>query len=278
MILWQSSSSNNKCQGLSWGRQLIAHKLPIPFLSSLADVLEPCLTHRIPYQIGPSCWSLHVGPVQQTNLSILVHGPHMTTSKNSDTWIPCFSFSVTKLSRQVHGPHMTTSKNFGAWILCFFCFSFSVTTLALSIWFHNLCATFRSTFWLPCWAPALQYFLAGPAQLAVLPPLYLWLHSYVVQMRSWICKKSACFLPLGSKMVLLIRCLFLQTDAIYTQSKNQYLCVLFPSQTLGCGYFSPVHGCSRIYFVHMCFVVLFVVHAPELHGCEFWQIFLKTKL
>ena len=57
--------------------------------------------------------------------------------------------------------HMTTSKNFCTWILCF---SLSVTTLALSVWFHMLCTTIRSNFWPLCSTHALWHFQADSAQ------------------------------------------------------------------------------------------------------------------
>ena len=88
MITWLSH--DNKRLGASRGSQFIPHKLPCPILflfkkkkkeKKEAYVIEPCLTHRIPYLTGPSCSSPHVGPVQQTNLCIQVHGPNMTTSK-----------------------------------------------------------------------------------------------------------------------------------------------------------------------------------------------------
>ena len=105
-------------------------------------MIEPCLTHRIPYEIGPNRWSLHVGPVQQARLSIQVHEAPMATSKTFGTWIPCISLSV--------------------------------TTLVLSIWFHNLRTTSGSSFWPLCSAHALRHFQSGSAQLAILTPPCLW--------------------------------------------------------------------------------------------------------
>ena len=60
-----------------------------------------------------------------------------------------------QLCIHVQGPHTTTRNNPGTWMSCF---SLSVTTLALSIWFHSLRTTTGSNFWPLCSALALQYF------------------------------------------------------------------------------------------------------------------------
>ena len=68
---------------------------------------------------------------------------------------------------------MATRENFGKWIPCF---SLSATTLSQSIWFHNLHATTGSNFWPLCSTHAVRHFQAGSAQIAILPPPYLWLN------------------------------------------------------------------------------------------------------
>ena len=58
---------------------------------------------------------------------------------------------------------------FGTWL----CFLLSVTTLTLSIWFHNLCTTTRSDAWPLCSAHVVRHFQAGSEQLVILTPPYL---------------------------------------------------------------------------------------------------------
>ena len=65
---------------------------------------------------------------------------------------------------------LTSSKNFGTRIPCF---SLPVTSLVLSIWFHNLRTITGSNVWLLCSAHALRHFQAGTAWVAILPPPHL---------------------------------------------------------------------------------------------------------
>ena len=65
---------------------------------------------------------------------------------------------------------LTTSKNFGTRIPCF---SLSVTTLVVSIWFHNLRTITGSNVWPLCSAHALRHLQAGTAWVVILPPPYL---------------------------------------------------------------------------------------------------------
>lgn len=107
-------SFDNKRRGISWGNQWIARKSLCPIFSSFKRAM----------------WSDHAWYTEYHIKLATVTDHHMWDQFHE------------------HGPCVTTSKNFCLWILCF---SLSLITLALLLWFHNLCTTTRSIFWLLCY-------------------------------------------------------------------------------------------------------------------------------